>query len=145
MQIWPQSWTYCRTQRTAPHLRRSSADLRDGIPTLQGIVLPPSPQQLGAKALHFILASNGRPPATIPASLASTGALLLTAFLTVAYTNTPGLLLFEEPENGLHPFRLQMVLDILRKMSRGEVGNRKRQIVITTRNPLLLDYATPGR
>ena len=52
-------------------------------------------------------------------------------------------LVFEEPENGLHPFRLQMVLDILRKMSRGEVGTRQRQIVITTHNPLLLNYASP--
>jgi predicted ATP-dependent endonuclease of OLD family len=28
-------------------------------------------------------------------------------------------------------------------MSRGEVGNRKRQIVLTTHNPLLLNYASP--
>src|SRR5207302_4119839 len=95
------------------------------------------------KALEFILSGNGSPAVTIPGSLASGGALLLTAFLTLAYTQTPGLLLFEEPENGLHPSRLQMVLDILRKMSRGEIGNRKRQIILTTHNPLLLNYATP--
>lgn len=117
--------------------------LHEAIPTLRGIVLPPAPQQQGAKAIQYILSTNGQPPVTIPGSLASSGALLLTAFLTLAYTQTPGLLLFEEPENGLHPFRLQMVLDILRKMSRGEVGNRKRQIVITTHNPLLLNYANP--
>ncbi len=117
--------------------------LHKAIPTLQGIVLPPAPQPPGAKALEFILSGIGRPPVTIPGSLASGGALLLTAFLTVAYTETPGLLLFEEPENGLHPSRLQMVLDILRKMSRGEVGKRKRQIILTTHNPLLLNYASP--
>jgi predicted ATPase len=117
--------------------------LHEAIPTLSGIVLPPAPGQAGAKALEFILSGNGQPPVTIPGSLASGGALLLTAFLTLAYTQTPGLLLFEEPENGLHPYRLQMVLDILRKMSRGEVGNRKRQIVLTTHNPLLLNYAKP--
>jgi predicted ATPase len=117
--------------------------LHDAIPTLQGFVLPPAGKQTGAKALEFILSGNGQPPVTIPASLASGGALLVTAFLTLAYTQTPGLLLFEEPENGLHPFRLQMVVDLLRRMSRGEVGNRKRQIVLTTHNPLLLNYATP--
>jgi predicted ATPase len=117
--------------------------LHEAIPTLRGIVLPPTPQQQGAKALEFILSGNGQPPVTIPGSLASGGALLLTAFLTLVYTPTPSLLLFEEPENGLHPFRLQMVLDILRKMSRGELGNRKRQIVLTTHNPLLLNYASP--
>jgi predicted ATP-dependent endonuclease of OLD family len=36
-----------------------------------------------------------------------------------------------------------MVLDLLRKMSRGEVGNRKRQVILTTHNPLLLNYASP--
>src|SRR5205807_879986 len=90
------------------------------------------------------LSGNDKAPVTIPGSIASGGALLLTAFLTLAYTLTPGLLLFEEPENGLHPSRLQMVLDILRKMSRGQVGYpRKRQIVLTTHNPLLLNYASP--
>jgi predicted ATPase len=117
--------------------------LHDAIPNLSGIVFPPASQPPGAKALEFILSGNGQPPVTIPASLASGGALLLTAFLTLAYTQTPGLLLFEEPENGLHPYRLQWVLDILRKMNRGEVGNRKRQIILTTHNPLLLNYASP--
>ncbi len=117
--------------------------LHEAIPTLAGIVLPPAGPHSGAKALEFILSGNGQSPVTIPGSLASGGALLLTAFLTLAYTETASLLLFEEPENGLHPVRLQMVLDILRKMSRGEVGNRKRQIVITTHNPLLLNYANP--
>jgi len=117
--------------------------LHEAIPTLSGIRLPPAAPHSGAKALEFILSGNGQHPVTIPASLASGGALLLTAFLTLAYTETASLLMFEEPENGLHPFRLQMVLDILRKMSRGEVGNRKRQIVITTHNPLLLNYASP--
>lgn len=116
--------------------------LHEAVPTLGGIVLPPAAQQ-GAKALEFILSGNGQPRVTIPASLASAGALLLTAFLTLAYSETPGVLLFEEPENGLHPFRLQMVVDILRKMSRGELGNRKRQIIVTTHNPLLLNYAMP--
>ncbi len=117
--------------------------LHEAIPTLSGIVLPPASRQPGAKALEFILSGNGQTPVTIPASQASSGALLLTAFLTLAYTQTPSLLLFEEPENGLHPFRLQWVLDILRKINRGEIGNRKRQIVLTTHNPLLLNYASP--
>jgi len=117
--------------------------LHEAIPTLRGIVLPPSPQQPGAKALEFILSGSEQPPVTIPGALASGGALLFTAFLALAYGRTPDLLLFEEPENGLHPFRLQMVVDTLRKMTLGQVGNRKRQIVITTHNPLLLNYATP--
>ena len=44
----------------------------------------------------------------------------MTAYLALAYGNTPDLVLIEEPENGLHPGCLQMVVDILRKMSTGE-------------------------
>jgi predicted ATPase len=117
--------------------------LHDAIPTLRGIVLPPAKQAAGAKALEFILSRNGQVPVTILGSLASGEALLLTAYLALAYSQTPGLLLIEEPENGLHPSRLQMVLDLLRKLSRGEVGNRKRQVILTTHNPLLLNYAAP--
>jgi hypothetical protein len=36
-----------------------------------------------------------------------------------------------------------LVIDILRKISAGEVGTRKRQVLITTHNPLLLNYARP--
>jgi predicted ATPase len=128
--------------------------LHSAIPTLQGFVLPPAPPpkqrfpgmppvqaQLGAKAIEFILSGNGQASVTIPASLASVGALLLTAYLTLAYSETPNLLLLEEPENGLHPSRLKLVVDILRKISAGEVGNRKRQVILTTHNPLLLNYA----
>ena len=117
--------------------------LHSAIPTLGGIVLPPGTSPPGAKALEYILSRNGRGPVTIPGSLASGGALLLTAYLTLAYSRTPGLLLIEEPENGLHPSRLEMVLALLRKMSRGEVGNCRRQVVVTTHNPLLLNYARP--
>ena len=69
--------------------------------------------------------------------------MLLTAFLTLAYGKTPGLLLLEAPENGLHPFLLKLVIDLLRKISTGEVGNRKRQVIVTTHSPLLLNYAKP--
>ena len=74
---------------------------------------------------------------------ASEGALLLTAFLTLAHGDTPDVLLIEEPENGLHPSRLKMVIDLLRQVSTGEVGNRPRQVIVTTHNPLLLNYVRP--
>ncbi len=120
--------------------------LHEAVPTLDGITLPPvrSAQGQWAKAIEFILADSGQPPVTIPAELASQGALLLTAFLALAYDKkTPALLLVEEPENGLHPERLQMVIEILRRISLGEVGNRKRQVIVTTHSPLLLNYIKP--
>jgi predicted ATPase len=70
-------------------------DLRNAIPTLQGIHTPPSSTTPGAKLLHFILTGSAEEPITIPASLASTGALLLTAFLSLAHSKTEDILLFE--------------------------------------------------
>jgi predicted ATPase len=117
--------------------------LHEAIPTLRGIRLPPQRQGQGAKTVEFILSANGQPPVAIPGKLASSGALLLTAYLALAYGNTPGVLLIEEPENGLHPFRLKLLIEILRKISTGEVGNRRRQVVVTTHSPLLLNYVKP--
>ncbi len=129
-------------------------DLHAAIPTIQGIALPPvSPASgmaqgrltalAGAKHIEFVLSRNGSAPVSIPGSLASSGALLLTAFLALSHSKTPDLLLFEEPENGLHPSRLQLAVDVLRKMTTGELGGSPRQIVVTTHNPLLLNFAKP--
>ena len=125
-----------------PSLER---DLHTAIPTLLGISLPsvPQPAPAGTKAIHFVLAGDSDEPVIIPASLASGGALLLTAFLALSYSRSPDLLLIEEPENGLHPSRLKLVVDVFRKMTTGELGGRPRQIVLTTHSPLLLNYATP--
>ncbi len=117
-------------------------DLQRAVPTLRGVALRTvkiDNDRLG-KALEFTLA-GGSSRVTIPAAQASEGALLLTAFLALAHGDTPDVLLIEEPENGLHPSRLGMVIDLLRKISTGEVGNRPRQVIVTTHSPLLLNYA----
>ena len=115
--------------------------LRDWIPTLQGISLAKT--QPDMKTLRFSLAGASKPPKTIPASLASDGSVLITAFLALAYGDTPDLIFIEEPENGLHYSLLGQVIDLLRKISRGEVGNRPRQVIVTTHSPLLLNFASP--
>jgi predicted ATPase len=118
-------------------------DLHSAIPTISRIALPAKTAVPGAKSIEFVLAGDGAEPVTIPATLASSGAMLLTAFLALAYSKTPDLVLIEEPENGLHPSRLQLVVDVLRKMTTGELGSRPRQVLITTHNPLLLNYIKP--
>ena len=118
--------------------------LHETIPTLSGVSIPTKaqPPNNAVKTLEFVIA-NGKPPATIPAALASDGALLTTAFLALAYGNTPAILLVEEPENGLHPSRLKLVIDLLKKVSSGEVGNRARQVILTTHSPVLLNFVKP--
>ncbi|HYT93174.1 MAG TPA: AAA family ATPase [Gemmataceae bacterium] len=117
--------------------------LHEAIQSIRGVAVPVAPSNKNAKSLHFVLNGKERPAVTIPATLASDGAMLLTAFLALAYGNTPSILLIEEPENGLHPSRLKLVVELLRKISKGEVGNRPRQVLLTTHSPILLNFAQP--
>ena len=75
----------------------------------------------------------------VPASLASGGTLVTLAFLTIAELGG-GLLLIEEPENGLHPGRLKEVVEMLRRVCQSRPGA---QVILTTHSPFLLDYAEP--
>jgi predicted ATPase len=116
-------------------------ELHGAISTLRGISLPV--RQQSTKTLAFTLNGDETKPVTIPAALASDGALLITAFLALAYGNTPEIIFIEEPENGLHYSLLKLAVDLLRKISSGKVGNRPRQVILTTHSPLLLNFAKP--
>lgn len=112
------------------------------IPTLRSIALQTI--QSGTKGLAIALKSNGNNRQTIPGPLASDGALLLLAFLALAYGESPNTILIEEPENGFHYSRLKVVIDTLRRITKGEVGPRARQIILTTHSPVLLNLVEPA-
>src|SRR5262249_45389725 len=73
------------------------SSLHGAIPTLHGIDLPVT--NAPAKSVGFSLIGESQSLVPIPSQLASDGALLVTAFLALAYGNTPNLLFVEEPEN----------------------------------------------
>lgn len=119
------------------------------FPTLRGISTPtveiekPGGHKEQRKALQFVLSGSERPPVAIPAELVSDGALLVTAYLALAYGDTPEILLIEEPENGLHPSRLGLIVGLLRQLTSGELGSHKRQIILATQSPLFLNLCQP--
>jgi len=77
----------------------------------------------------------------VPASQASDGTLLMLACLTVLYLpKPPRILLVEEPENGIHPKRLEDVLKVLRELVHEQ---KHTQIVMTTHSPYVLDSFKP--
>ena len=89
------------------------------------------------KSIHFQL-SDGT---LVPAAHASDGLLIILAYLAVLYLpKPPKLLLVEEPENGVHPARLEHVLGILRNLSE-QMGET--QIIMTTHSPYVLDEFEP--
>lgn len=91
------------------------------------------------KGIYFQL-KNGGP--NIPASQTSDGALLVLAYLTILHLpKRPRLLLVEEPENGIHPARLQEVLTILREIVAGQSHT---QVVLTTHSPYVVSLFEPN-
>ena len=79
----------------------------------------------------------------VPAAHASDGLLLLLGYLTLLHMPkemAPTLLLIEEPENAIHPKRLQDVIGMLRDLIKRHEGT---QVIMTTHSPYLLDLFEP--
>ncbi|MCH7989300.1 MAG: AAA family ATPase, partial [Planctomycetes bacterium] len=90
------------------------------------------------KGIYFQLA-NGGP--LIPASQVSDGMLLILAYLTILHLpEPPRLLLIEEPENGIHPERLKLVLEILRDLIQSQ---QHTQVLMMTHSPYVVDMFKP--
>ena len=77
---------------------------------------------------------------TFPAQILSDGTLRFAALTAALFQpNTPGLLLLEEIENGIHPTRLRLLVELLR--SRAKLG--KPQVLATTHSPIVLAWLKP--
>lgn len=98
----------------------------------------PRLEQAEGKGLYFRFRKDKQ---ELPAAQVSDGMLLVLAYLTILYLpHPPRVLLIEEPENGIHPKRLQDVLQILRKLI-AEQGHT--QIILTTHSPYVVDQFQP--
>lgn len=80
----------------------------------------------------------------IPASDISDGTLRLLAFLTALYQeDTPSIICFEEIENGVHPWLLHKMMELLKLVSTEGITGKPVQVLITTHSPVLLNYVEP--
>lgn len=77
---------------------------------------------------------------TFPAQILSDGTLRFAALAAALFQpDAPGLLLLEEIENGIHPTRLRLLVELLR--SRAKLG--KPQVLATTHSPIVLAWLKP--
>jgi predicted ATPase len=77
-------------------------------------------------------------------SQVSDGTILVLAFIVLQYqTPPPDLITIEEPERALHPYLLEELIQLLRKMTTGEVGKEPVQVVLATHSAELLEYVRP--
>ena len=103
--------------------------LRLLIPSMQGIDVEIS--EIGEVEIR--LRENG---IAVPARVVSEGTLRMLGLLALSGANeAPTLVGFEEPENGIHPGRIEAVADLLR--TRQLLGPA--QYIVTTHSPILPD------
>jgi len=120
--------TICEDEETKGSYLSWLRELRpaevDDVGTLAGAVGEPM----------FMLRENGR---EFPAPILSDGTLRFAAITSAFFQpELPGVMMIEEIENGIHPSRLQLLMDLLRSRS----GHGRTQIVATTHSPLALDW-----
>jgi predicted ATPase len=71
----------------------------------------------------------------IPTSVLSEGTLRILGLLALGGAkDPPGLIGFEEPENGIHQRRLRLIASLLKNLASGDT-----QVIVTTHSPLLVD------
>ena len=103
--------------------------LRALMPNIEGIEVEVS----GLGEVELRLKEGG---VAIPARVLSEGTLRMLGLLALSgVADTPALVGFEEPENGIHPRRIQLIAELLKTQ---EVLNQT-QHIITTHSPILPD------
>lgn len=126
------------------HANRSSFDeleerLTRLVPNIQRISLP-----RGANQTFLLELIDRYSEHHIPASDISDGTLRILAFLTALYQeNTPSIICFEEIENGVHPWLLHKMMELLKIVSTEGIAGKPVQVLITTHSPVLLNYVEP--
>ncbi len=99
------------------------------IPSIMGIDV--TVNNLGNVELSLL---QGETP--VPAELLSEGTLRVLGLLALGGAKEPPALIgFEEPENGIHPDRLDLVALLLKTLASNDT-----QVIVTTHSPTLLDF-----
>jgi predicted ATPase len=109
--------------------------LRQRVPGLEEIrIATPAPAQ---RAISLAIEGG----LEVPGEALSTGVRMLLFFVALAHhPNPPDVALIDEPETGVHPKRLGDIVELLRKLTRGEIAGHRVQVILSTHSPYLLDH-----
>ena len=75
----------------------------------------------------------------LPAFLTSDGTINVLGLVVALYFQESPLIIIEEPDKGLHPSLISRIIDVIKDVAE----YRKKQIIITTHNPIMIKYADP--
>lgn len=109
------------------------------IPTVGGISLERNSQNRYSLGLKDRFSKY-----VIPAPDLSDGTLRILALLAALYeTSAPDIICIEEPENGIHPWLLHKIIELLNRISQDGIGGHPVQFILTTHSVALLNYLKP--
>jgi len=120
---------YQTLKRTHPlQFQNLEKTLQTIVPTIEGIEV----ETTNEGRLRLKVKENG---VEYSAKLISEGTLRLLGLMAILSPPNPASVVgFEEPENGIHPRRLKLIADLLKRAS------EHRQVILNTHSPLLPDY-----
>jgi predicted ATPase len=103
--------------------------LRSAIPSVEGLDVDLDPRR---GTLDIVIQQDGTPYSS---RVISEGTLRVLALCCIAGNPWPGeLVAFEEPENGVHPRRIEVIASLLASMA----AQNRSQVVVTTHSPTLI-------
>lgn len=115
--------------RHIKHFQAIGRALRSAIPTLDRLDVDLDPRR---GTLDIVIQQDGTPYSS---RVISEGTLRVLALCAIAANPWPArLIAFEEPENGVHPRRIEVIADLLLAM----VQNTGSQVILTTHSPTLI-------
>nr|WP_210391283.1 ATP-binding protein [Synechococcus sp. PCC 7502] len=100
------------------------------------------PSDFTGKILLHLVEENGHKTSAFSAS---DGTLRFLGILAALLSeNSSNFYFFEEPENGIHPTRLSLLMQLLeQEVARSQKTDSPKQVLLTTHSPLLLHYLSP--
>jgi predicted ATPase len=114
------------------HFEMIKRTLKSLIPSIDDLVVDLDKQR-GTLDIH--IRQNGK---QFSSRIISEGTLRVLALCAIVVNPWSGsLLAFEEPENGVHPRRLELIAQLLASLA----IEQKRQVIVTTHSPLFCDAA----
>ncbi|OGQ09919.1 MAG: hypothetical protein A2138_19685 [Deltaproteobacteria bacterium RBG_16_71_12] len=92
----------------------------------------------------FVFEDRWATRVTYAAGDVSDGALLVLGYLIAAFQHPPAdVVAVEEPERGLHPYLLEQLIALFRKMTTGLGDRAPIQVIVATHSPDVLDHLRP--
>jgi predicted ATPase len=120
-----------RLKNSQPHRRHFDAvrrGLRAVVSSVESLDVDLDPRR---GTVDILVRQDGTPYSS---RVISEGTLRILALCSIGANPWPAeLIAFEEPENGVHPRRIEVIAELLLKMAR----NRRCQVVVTTHSPTL--------